>query len=108
MPYTLNVRGPANTAYAGHVYVVEISHAIKFITPIFHPNIPTNGAVSTLLLEVSLPNLREQLECLLEYPMREYPYNDEAMQLWESNKTEFHKQVSSFYFANIQGNVTHS
>jgi ubiquitin-protein ligase len=113
----LSIQGPAGSPYEGHTYTIEIRYpTIRFLTPIFHPNVCPNGQMSSLLFhlyplysqDILLKQLEEQLHHLMESPQREYPYNEEAAALWETDPIAFRAKVSSFYFANIQGNVVNT
>lgn len=106
---TLQIPGPDNSPYKGKIYDLEISYDssypfsapyLRFITPIFHPNIHPSGRMSNLLVEPWSPiftiiNIYENAQQILLKPLKEFPYNEEAMTLWESDLVEFVKKVQS-------------
>ncbi len=106
----LPIPGPPNTPYAGFVYELEVAFDssypfsapyLRFRTPIFHPNIHPSGRMSNLMVEAWSPHktvatIYESAIQLLSQPLNEYPYNDVAAQLWETDPNQFRIIASQY------------
>jgi ubiquitin-protein ligase len=105
----LKIPGPVGSPYSGKIYDLEIAYeasypfsapSLRFVTSIFHPNIHPSGRMSNLLIEAwsplfTLATIYENAQYILLHPIAEYPYNEDAMALWESSPTEFQKRVQT-------------
>jgi ubiquitin-conjugating enzyme E2 C len=94
--WILSIPGPPESPYAGKIYDLAIYYEssypfsapiLRFCTPIFHPNITPNGQMSNLMTDAwtpynTLQTLYDRAIQIMIAPLKEYPYNDEAANLW--------------------------
>ena len=94
--WILTIPGPPQSPYAGKSYDLEIRYEstypfsapfLRFRTPFFHPNITPTGRMSNLLTGVwspfnSIQTIYDNAIQIMKSPIKEYPYNDEAVELW--------------------------
>ena len=111
LQWILRVPGPPQSPYDGHVYELEIecestypftAPYLRFRTPIFHPNITPTGMMSNLMIDTWSPRdtvetIYERAQQLLAAPLKEYPYNDAAAELFETDRAAFSKRVQETY-----------
>ena len=90
--WVLHVQGPPQTPYENLTFQMEIQYDscypfkppyIRFLTPMFHPNITPNGLTSNLLIEpwsptCTIKTLCERAQHLLANPIPAFAYNLEA------------------------------
>ncbi|XP_066589289.1 ubiquitin-conjugating enzyme E2 T-like [Prorops nasuta] len=107
--------GPNNSPYNGGTFQVEIKipdrypfepPGLKFLTPIYHPNIDTNGRICMNLLKmppkggwkptISLQNLLSAVQLLLLNPNPDDPLMVEIAEEYYSNKSLFDKKARKY------------
>jgi ubiquitin-conjugating enzyme E2 C len=115
LQWMLCVPGPPHSPYTGHVYELEIEYEstypftapyLRFRTPIFHPNITPSGMMSNLMIDTWSPRdtvetIYERAQQLLAAPLKEYPYNDAAADLYKEDITAFWQSVQDTYKTKI-------
>jgi ubiquitin-conjugating enzyme E2 C len=109
--WTLEIPGPIGSPYEGQIHLLEIAYDssypfsapyLRFVSPIFHPNIHPSGRMSNLMIECWSPiktieTLYDNAQELLKNPLNEFPYNEEADDLWRNNLPKFLQKVKSIY-----------
>ncbi len=92
LQWILLVPGPPQTPYENLTFQMEIQYDssypfkppyIRFVTPMFHPNITPNGLTSNILIEpwsptCTIKTLYERAQYLLANPIPSFTYNLEA------------------------------
>ncbi len=92
LQWILLVPGPPQTPYENLTFQMEVQYDscypfkppyIRFLTPMFHPNITPNGLTSNLLIEpwsptCTIKTLCERAQYLLANPIPTFAYNPEA------------------------------
>ncbi len=108
--WDLTVPGPTGSPYEGKHYQVRIyyestypfrSPRLQFQTPIFHPNLTTNGLSSNILNEpwnptCNIETLYQRIQYLLVHPNPSFAYNAEAAELLQKNPAAFAAAASSY------------
>ena len=104
------INGPDNTPYQNGKFFIEIQFPdsypqqpplVRFITPIFHPNISSDEICLDLLKKnwnsnFTIPLLLSSLQLLLKEPNFYDPLNRDASQAYFRNKKEFQEQAKKF------------
>lgn len=94
--WILTIPGPPESPYTGKTHDLAIYYessypfsapCLRFRTPIFHPNITPNGHMSNLMTDPWMPyntlqTIYERVLHIMTVPLKEYPYNEEAANLW--------------------------
>lgn len=110
--FAVQIAGPPETPYSGSIYKLRVTvpdgypmdaPSVKFITPLFHPNISEDGDICLSLLNsmysewspaYTFHKMLLSVIVLLSRPsLDEAPYNVEAAQLYESDRAGFHDKV---------------
>jgi ubiquitin-protein ligase len=109
--WILKIPGPPCTAYQDHIYELQIDYNssypfvapyLLFITPLFHPNITPTGRMSTIMTNTWNPHdtvttIYEDILHILANPIKEYPYNEEAVELYYTKPYIFYEKVQYTY-----------
>lgn len=97
------IQGPDSSYFVGMEYTLDMSFpsdyphtapTVKFVTPIFHPNIDMSGNICLDILKdkwsptYTVSTILLSIQGLLETPNNESPLNGQAAELW-NNKAEF-------------------
>ncbi|CAF3926764.1 unnamed protein product [Rotaria sp. Silwood1] len=100
------IEGPENTPYAGGKFHLTIHFSaefpfkppeIRFITPVFHPNISDNGEICLDILHsqwspaLTIRGLLISLCSLLTDPNPEHGLNKDALNLYRTNQEIYNK-----------------
>lgn len=110
--FTANIIGPRGTPYDGGVFELEVKiperypfepPKIRFITPVYHPNIDSGGRICMDLLKmppkggwkptINLENLLSAVRLLLGNPNPDDPLEVEIAEEYRSNKSEFERKA---------------
>lgn len=106
--WTAVITGPENTPWEGGLFRLAIKFSerfpvqppvIKFITPVFHPNIYVDGVVcmSTLKSEwspcLSTESLLLSIQSLLSDPNPDSAANGDAARVFRENPNEYYKRA---------------
>eukprot|EP00127_Corallochytrium_limacisporum_P003968 Clim_evm17s156 gene=Clim_evmTU17s156 len=101
------IEGASETAYEGLKFKLSIiftqeypykAPTVKFVTPIFHPNVDQHGNICLDILKEKWSALYDvrtilmSLQSLLGDPNNDSPLNNQAAGLW-ADQIEFRKQV---------------
>jgi len=110
LEWRAGIRGPANTPYAGGIFILLIEFVeeypfaapkIQFTTPIFHPNISQRGKICLNTLTekqewtpmMNVESLCLSIITLLQAPNVEDPLNVHASNMLEKKPAEFEKMA---------------
>ncbi|XP_003427328.1 ubiquitin-conjugating enzyme E2 T [Nasonia vitripennis] len=112
---TVNVIGPHDSPYKGALFELELEIPerypfvpphLKFITPVYHPNIDTQGRICMDLLKmppnggwkptISLENLIVAVQSLLGNPNPDDPLMVDIAEEYRFNKTEFERKAKKY------------
>ncbi|XP_071958083.1 probable ubiquitin-conjugating enzyme E2 C [Antedon mediterranea] len=109
--WVATIHGSKNTAYEDMSFKLSLEFlngypynppTIKFVTPIFHPNVDQHGNICLDILKEKWSPLYDvrtlllSLQSLLGEPNNESPLNVNAAELWEDQK-EFRRVVREKY-----------
>jgi ubiquitin-conjugating enzyme E2 N len=105
------LQGPLGTAYAEGIFEIELFHPsdypihppiFRFIKKVWHPNICSKtGTLRTSYYDgwsvaMDLQTSFLHIQSLLGEPDLDNPRNDEAADMYKSNKLEFHKKAKQW------------
>lgn len=109
---SINIIGPHGSPYEGALFELELEipdrypfvpPRLKFITPVYHPNIDTQGRICMDLLKmppnggwkptISLENLVVAAQSLLGNPNPDDPLMIEIAEEYKFNKKEFERKA---------------
>lgn len=109
---SINIIGPHGSPYEGALFELELEipdrypfvpPRMKFLTPVYHPNIDTQGRICMDLLKmppnggwkptISLENLVVAVQSLLGNPNPDDPLMIEIAEEYKFNKKEFEKKA---------------
>lgn len=103
-----HIDGPKDTPYAGGRFHLNIEFPpaypikppeVRFTTPVYHPNISTNGEICLDILHsqwspaLTVSNLLISLCSLLSDPNPEHGLNRDALQLYRTDKVKYNETV---------------
>ena len=110
---TATIVGPHGSPYEGGLFVLELEiensypfepPRLKFVTPVYHPNIDTSGRVCMDLLKmppsggwkptIMLENLLVAVQMLLANPNPDDPLMPEIASEFRTNRAEFDKKAT--------------
>lgn len=110
--WTVHMPGPEGSAYEGAVYSISFVFPdnypfkcpeVKFITPMFHPNIKKETGEICLDIFTSswtptqkVQDILEKLISMLQSPSTSSPLEPEICQLYINNHSAFVKKVKEF------------
>ncbi len=122
MCWNAKISGPPNTPFEKGVFDIVLKFdsdypvkppSVKFITPMFHPNIYRDGKICVDILQSSewtpAQNVRTilvSIMSLLMDPNPSSPANREAADLYNKDKKAYGQKVIDFIEANKQPNST--
>ena len=104
--------GPTETPYAGREMILDIKYPtdypfkafnIKFITPVWHPNIDTNGSICVDILKDKWTaaqntfNVLLSISSLLGDPNPNSPLNGTAAEQYVNNRDLYNKTVQQYF-----------
>jgi len=107
--------GPEGSPYAGGVFFVDIHFPtdypfkpmkVKFITPIYHPNVDKSGQICVDILKhnwspaLTTTRVLISIASLLNEPNFEDPLNLELAQLFKTDKVKYELTVKNFTIKN--------
>lgn len=112
--YKVALMGPSDTPYEGGVFILSVEFTpeypmkpplMNFITPIYHPNIGTDGHICLDTLQnnwsaaLKLYDVILSIQSLLNDPNPSSPMNGTAAELYISsiNKSASEKEQKSYY-----------
>jgi len=102
------IRGPENSFYEGGTYIIELTFPegypfenplVRFVTPVFHPNISQLGKVCLNLLNgewtplYNITKLLLTIQDLLAQPNPDDPLNNQAAALLKNDEEKFRSQA---------------
>jgi len=106
------IQGPQDCVYEGLSFRLKIDFPsdyplrppkVKFLTPIFHPNVSGKGEICLDILKgswssiMTIENVLLSLRSLLPAPNVKDPFNIQAADLWVKNKEEFRAHMMEIY-----------
>ncbi len=111
--WNAKITGPSNTPYENGEFNIQLTFdsdypvkppsSVKFLTPMFHPNIYRDGKICVDILQPAewtpAQNVRSiliSIISLLSDPNPASPANREAADLYNQNKTLYDQQVKEF------------
>lgn len=114
--WNIDILGPQNSPYHGISYKLEITFPptyplnaplIKFVTPIFHPNIDSKGNICLDILKtnwcpaVSMIKILTDIVSLVGNPNPEDPLRPEASELYKRDNYAFVQKVKAMAKNNL-------
>ncbi|XP_012255368.1 ubiquitin-conjugating enzyme E2 T-like [Athalia rosae] len=109
---SVSILGPPGSPYEGGLFQLEVEipesypfepPRLKFLTPVYHPNIDESGRICMDLLKmppnggwkatINIENLLTAVQLLLRYPNPDDPLMVEIADLYRFNKSEFEKKA---------------
>lgn len=106
------IEGPPDTPYANLRYKISLQFpanypysppSVKFITPMFHPNVAMSGDICLDILKeewsaiYNVQTILISLQSLLNEPNNSSPLNGYAASLWDNNQEEYKVKVVDAY-----------
>ncbi|XP_046744577.1 ubiquitin-conjugating enzyme E2 T-like [Diprion similis] len=117
-----NILGPLGSPYEGGLFQLEIEipesypfepPRLKFLTPVYHPNIDDAGRICMDLLKmppkggwkptISIENLLTAVQLLLSYPNPDDPLMAEIAEEYRLNKAVFERKARKSTAENAMG-----
>ena len=110
MHWKCKIPGPNNSPFEGGLFSLELFFCtqypkkgpmVKFIPPLFHPNIYQCGTVCLDLLtnnwkpEITISTLLKNLQDFLKSPNIHSPANMQAKKLYQSDRAKYNKKVKA-------------
>lgn len=114
------VTGPSDTPYANHQFNMEIKFnddypvkppSVKFVSPIFHPNVYRDGKICVDILQgewspaQNVRTILVSIRSLLMDPNPNSPANRDAAVIFKRDIEEYNKKVKSFLSKNSNHTV---
>ena len=108
MTWRAFIEGPADTLFEGATFSLTMNFKdeypkkpphVRFETPVFHPNVYTNGEICLDLLQnnwsplYDASNVLLAIQTLLSDPNPDSPANSEAAKLFVNDKREYLRRV---------------
>ncbi|KAF4747913.1 Ubiquitin-conjugating enzyme E2 2 [Perkinsus olseni] len=108
MKWTAVMFGPEDTPWEGGTFQLEVTFSeefptkpprVRFLNPMFHPNIYTNGEICLDILQnqwspiYDIAAILTSIQSLLCDPNPNSPANSEAARLWSENRREYNLKV---------------
>ena len=108
MKWNAVIFGPEGTAWEDGVFKLTLSFSdrypheapqVKFVTPMFHPNVYKNGNICLDILQTNwspaydISAILTSIQSLLTDPNPSSPANGEAAQLYNENRPEYQRRV---------------
>ena len=105
------IQGPVGTIWENGYFKLKVHfppdypfHApgVKFITPIYHPNVSTDGKICLdLLIDKWLPSyhigsLLVSIRSFLDEPNPEHGLNNDALNMFRTNKAAYEAKVKEY------------
>jgi ubiquitin-conjugating enzyme E2 A len=117
MLWFAKIKGPPNTPYEDGVFNIQLTFeseypfkapSVKFLTPIFHPNIYRDGKICVDILQPhewspaqNIRSILVSIMSLLMDPNPDSPANRIAAELYTKDKITYEQKVREFIKANI-------
>lgn len=110
-----NILGPSGSPYEGGLFQLEVEvpdsypfepPRLKFLTPVYHPNIDNAGRICMDLLKmppkggwkptINIENLLTAVQLLLGYPNPDDPLMADIAEEYRFNRSEFLRKAKKF------------